>query len=113
MRTKSAFPLMVVVLFLDALHLLGGRPGPAQRQPPERRQANMLMLRFQDDLASERWAQALAYCSDRVRSNAANWPTPKQFFVETMPVEHVLAQDFGCWRCGTNFYGLFVTLSDH
>jgi len=72
----------------------------------------MLLLRFQDALAAERWGDALSLCSERLRASAAKWPAPKDFFTETMPIEHVLAQDFGCWSCGTNFYGLFVTLSE-
>lgn len=73
----------------------------------------MLMLRFQDALAEERWADALALCSDRVRTKAAGWPAPKDFFTDTMPIEHVLARSWGCWSCGTNFYGLFETISDY
>jgi len=109
MTTRSAF--VVTILLLAAFPISGGRPGPPQRHPPERRQANMLMLRFQDALAAERWQEALACCSERLRSSASAWPTPKDFFTDTMPIEHVLAQDFACWSCGTNFYGLFVTLS--
>jgi len=71
----------------------------------------MLMLRFQDALAAGQWQEALACCSERLRTNASLWPTPKDFFNDTLPIEHVLAQDFACWSCGTNFYGLFVTLS--
>jgi hypothetical protein len=71
----------------------------------------MLMLRFQDALAAERWQEALACCSERLKTSAAAWPTLKEFFNDTLPIEHVLAQDFACWSCGTNFYGLFVTLS--
>jgi hypothetical protein len=114
MRTKSIVTLVLIVVmtFPAALDVAGGRPGPPHRNPPERRQANMLMLRFQDALAAERWQDALSFCSDRVRGGAAKWPTPKDFFTETMPIEHVLAQDFACWSCGTNFYGLFVTLSE-
>jgi hypothetical protein len=114
MRTKSivTLVLIVVMIFPAALDVAGGRPGPPQRHPPERRQANMLMLRFQDALAAERWQEALSFCSDRVRGSAAKWPAPKDFFTETMPIEHVLAQDFACWSCGTNFYGMFVTLSE-
>ena len=29
-----------------------------------------------------------------------------------MPMEHVLAQDFGCWCCATNFYGLVLSISE-
>ena len=73
----------------------------------------MLMLRFQDAVAEDRWADALALCSDRVRAKAAGWNAPKDFFTDTMPIEHVLAHSWGCWSCGTNFYGLFATISDY
>jgi len=109
MRTQSAF--VITILFLATLPISAGRPGSPQRHPPERRQANLLMLRFQDALAAGGWQEALACCSERLRSSASAWPTPKDFFNDTMPIEHVLAQDFACWSCGTNFYGLFVTLS--
>ena len=116
MKIKSTIHLsslvVMVVIVAGALRLLGGHPGPARRLPAEQRQANMLMLRFQDALAAERWQEALGLCSDRVRASAAEFPTPKAFFSTTMPIENVLAERFGCWSCGTNFYGLFVTLSE-
>ena len=80
-------------------HCQGGKPLPPQRHPPERRQANMLMLRFQDALAEKRWSEALGFCSDRVRAKASEWPSPGTFFQETIPVERLLAQDFGCCYC--------------
>lgn len=103
---------LLEMLLLSALDVSGGKPGLPQRHPPGRRQANMLMLRFQDALASERWQEALALCSERLRTSAQKRPTAKDFFTETMPIELVLAQDFGCWSCATNFYGMFVTLSE-
>ena len=106
------FALVLTLLLLRPPDAPAGRPGPAHRQPPQYRQANMLLLRFQDALAEERWADALALCSDRVRSKAAGWPAPKDFFTDTMPIEHVLAYSWGCWSCGTNFYGMFATISD-
>jgi len=113
MKTPLTFSLVVAAtLLIMDLESLAGRPGPPHRHPPERRQANMLMLRFQDAVAAGRWDEALSFCSARVRARAAEWPTAKDFFTDTMPIEHVLAQDFGCWSCGTNFYGLFVTLSE-
>jgi hypothetical protein len=113
MKIPITFGLVIVAtILIAALDLSAGRPGPPQRHPPGRRQANMLMLRFQDALADGRWDEALSFCSARVRAKAAEWPTLKDFFTDTMPIEHVLAQDFGCWSCATNFYGLFVTLSE-
>jgi hypothetical protein len=115
MRTKSIvtlFLVFVVMIFSALLNAAGKGLGLPHRHPPERRQANMLMLRFQEALAAERWQEALSLCSGRVRGIAAKWPTPKDFFAETVPIEHVLPQDFACWSCGTNFYGLFVTLSE-
>lgn len=108
----SSFIVLVAILLAGVIELAAGRPRPPQRHPPERRQANMLFLRFQDALAAERWQEVLSFCSDRVRASAAKWPAPKDFFKETMPIEAVLEMDFGCWSCGTNFYGLFVTLSE-
>jgi hypothetical protein len=84
----------------------------------------MLFLRFQDTLAAEQWQEALSFCSDRVRAKAAEWPSPKAFFNETLPTELLLAQDFGYWTVRSdqtggfewtdkaNFYGLFVTLTE-
>jgi hypothetical protein len=103
----------IAVLSVSALHLLGGHPEwPPKRHSPDYRQANMLMLRFQDALAAEQWPEALAFCSDRVRAQAAGWPSPAAFFRDTMPVDFVLAQDFGCWYCATNFYGQVIDLTE-
>jgi hypothetical protein len=111
---RSLTVLAIAVLLSVGLRPAhAGKPGEPRRLPPEQRQANMVMLRFQDALASERWEEALALCSDRVRKKAADSPTPAQFFRDTMPIEHVLAQWWGCWSCGTSFYGMFVTLSEH
>jgi hypothetical protein len=113
MKIRITFLLVVIVTVLAGpIEISAGRPGPPQRHPPERRQANMLMLRFQDALAAGHWDEALSFCSARVRATAAEWRTPKDFFTDTTPLEHVLAQDFACWSCGTNFYGMFVTLSE-
>jgi hypothetical protein len=72
----------------------------------------MLFLRFQDSLAAEHWQEALALCSDRVQASAAQWQSPAAFFRDTMPVQNLLAQDFGCWSCASNFFGMFVPLSE-
>ena len=111
-HSRGLFVAFAILLLLTKLPVIGGRPGPPQRHPTERRQANMLMLRFQDALAAGRWQEALACCSQRLRNSASTWLSPKDFFVDTLPIEHVLAQDFACWSCGTNFYGMFVTLSE-
>ena len=71
------FALVLTLLLLRPPDAPAGRPGPAHRQPPQYRQANMLLLRFQDALAEERWADALALCSDRIRAKAAGWPAHK------------------------------------
>jgi hypothetical protein len=71
----------------------------------------MLFLRFQDALAGERWAEALGLCSERVRSKAAESSSTAAFFKDSVPIDLLLAQDFGCWSCSTNGYGLFVTVS--
>ena len=69
------------------------------------------MLRFQNALAAAKWTEALKFCSYRVQVEAAKWPTEAEFFRQTMPVEDVLAQSFGCWSCGEPTYGLFVNLT--
>lgn len=90
-----------------------GRPyWPPSPHSAAYRQANMFFLRFQDALASEHWNDALALCSDRVQSAAGQWPSPGDFFRDTMPVQHVLAKDFGCWSCGSNFFGMFANLTE-
>jgi hypothetical protein len=71
----------------------------------------MLFLRFQDALDGERWPEALSYCSDRVRAKSAEWPSLGTFFRETIPVDLLLARDFGPWHSAANFYGLFVDLT--
>jgi hypothetical protein len=86
----------------------GGHPLPPHRSSSGRRQANMVMLRFQDAIDGGRWSEALSYCSARVRGAAAKWPSVEAFFSETMPIEQVLSQDFGCWNCSEKFYGLVI-----
>jgi hypothetical protein len=102
---------MVTALAGGALHVYGGRPGPTKRLSPEHRQANMLMLRFQDALAEERWQDALSLCSDRIRAKAAEWPSLGAFFNETIPIEGLLAEKFGPWSLSSGAYGLFVPLT--
>lgn len=92
---------------------------PPHRHSPEHRQANMTMLRFQDALAADRWDEALSFCSSRLRAAAKEWPSTKEFFTNTMPIEHVLARDFGYWTMKSKkynaeetFFGMFVTLSE-
>jgi hypothetical protein len=75
------------------------------------RQANMLFLRFQDTLAAEQWPEALSLCSDRVRAKAAEWPSPGAFFKKTIPIDLLLAQDFGYWSSSAKFFGLLVPLT--
>src|SRR6185503_13059802 len=92
-----SIPLLIVtVLALHPPDAPAGRPGPWQRNSPGRRQANMVFLRFQDALASERWEEALTFCSERVRAKSAGWPSLKEFFDDTMPIEGVLSKDFHC-----------------
>jgi hypothetical protein len=112
-RTHSWSILAVTAALLcSSLDISAGKPGPPRRNSPERRQANMLFLRFQDALAAGRWEEALSYCSKRIKASAASSASPKQFFTDTMPIEHVLAKDFGCWAEGERFYGMFATLSE-
>ena len=117
MRTQLKVRLALLIAGLagcaGTLHLLGGHPiWPPPKHSAEYRQANMLFLRFQDALAAEQWQEALALCSDRVRAKAAEWPSPGAFFKETIPIDLLLAQDFGYWSARPNFYGLLVPLTE-
>jgi hypothetical protein len=71
----------------------------------------MTLLQFQNALAADRWDDALSLCSADVQNHAKAWPSAEKFFKDTMPIEHVLARDFGCWSCGDKFYGMFETIS--
>jgi hypothetical protein len=84
---------------------------PAHRQTQGRRDANLVLLQFQNALAADHWSDALSLCSADVQNHAKAWPTAEKFFKDTMPIEHVLARDFGCWSCGDKFYGMFETIS--
>jgi hypothetical protein len=93
--------------------VLGGHPmWPPPKHSAEYRKANMLFLRFQDALAAERWQDALSLCSDRVRAKATEWPSPGVFLKETIPIDLLLAKDFGYWSGSANFYGLLVPLTE-
>lgn len=125
MNVRLSYMTAVLALSAITLQLFGGHPPwPPRKHSAEYRQANMLFLRFQDALASERWQDALSFCSDRVRAKAAEWPSPKAFFNDTLPIQFVLAQDFGYWTLKpdqtgsydwtdkSNWYGLVVTLTE-
>jgi hypothetical protein len=106
--------LVTAALFASALVVPGGHPPwPPPKHTAEYRQANMVFLRFQEALAGGRWGEALGMCSDRVRRKAAEWPSAGEFVRETIPVEILLAQDFGYWTIrGSDFFGLLVPLSE-
>jgi hypothetical protein len=104
--------LLLVAFSLTAiLNTHAGGPMPAHRQTQGRRDANMALLQFQNALAADRWDDALLHCSADVQNHAKRWPKAEKFFKDTMPIEHVLARDFGCWICGDKFYGMFETIS--
>jgi hypothetical protein len=76
----------------------------------------MVMLRFQEALATARWEDALSHCSDRVRKGATKWPTEQEFFAKTLPLEKVLASHrFGYWSEShgkdSHSYGMFFRLT--
>src|SRR6185436_1453856 len=101
MRFNAGLSLLIALATMCAiaLRVFGGHPmWPPRKHSPEYRQASMLFLRFQDALAGERWEEALSLCSDRVRAKATEWPSPKAFLTETMPIDLLLAQDFGYWK---------------
>ena len=99
----------VLAVTLQSLH--AGHPEQSQKYPGEYRQAHQHMLLFQDALAKERWQDALVLCSDRVRAKAAESSSPETFFRETLPLDKILVQDFGCWSCGFNNYGQVINLT--
>jgi|ERR1043166_4032240 hypothetical protein len=97
----------------SAIDLLGGHPiWPPPKHTREYREANMLFLRFQDALERQRWTEALSYCSDRIRTRAAAAPSLEVFFRQSVPIDLLLAQDFGYWTVRSNFYGLLVPLTE-
>jgi hypothetical protein len=115
-RLKVRLCLLLVLALASAgiYQVLGGHPmWPPTKHSAEHRKANMLFLRFQDALAAEQWPDALSLCSDRVRATAARWPSPGAFFKETIPIDLLLAQDFGYWSGRAQFYGLLVPLTEH
>ncbi len=117
--------LVAVAITATALQAFGGHPmWPPRAHSAEYRQANMLFLRFQDALAAERWPEALALCSDRVRAKAAEWTSPETFLTNTVPKDLLLAQDFGFWTLrsdkpdgfdwtdSASFYALIIPLTE-
>jgi hypothetical protein len=112
-RTVSLVALLI--LSLNAPHAFGGRPIPYEH-PEIFRQANMVMLKFQEALVGERWEDALSHCSARVQKGAKQWPTEQEFFAKTLPLERVLASHrFGYWReshgKSSHSYGMFFDLT--
>lgn len=111
MTSRPVWLLLVAFSLSAVLSARAGQPMPAHRQPQGRRDANMTLLQFQNALAADRWDDALSLCSTDVQNHAKTWPSAEKFFKDTMPIEHVLARDFGCWSCGDKFYGMFETIS--
>lgn len=111
MTARPLWLLLVVFSLSGIFHSHAGKPLPAHRKPQGRRDANMVLLQFQNALAANRWNEALSLCSAEVQRHAKTWPSTEDFFKDTMPIEHVLARDFGCWSCGEKFYGMFETIS--
>jgi len=103
--------LLLLFSLIAAISAHAGHPMPPHRQSQGRRDANMTLLQFQNALAADRWEDALSLCSAEVQGQAKTWPSVESFFKDTMPLEHVLARDFSCWRCGEQFYGMFETTS--
>ena len=106
---------VLLVLSLSVPPAVAGYPQPYEH-PELFRQANMVMLKFQESLAAERWDEALSFCSGRVCKGAAKWATRKEFFVNTMPLDKVS----GSYRfafCGEqhggdlHIYKLFINLT--
>lgn len=113
MKMRLAFVAAIALAGFGAADAIGGHPmWPPCKHTAEYRQANMVFLRFQDALAAMRWDEALGMSSDRVRSSAAAWSSAEQFFQETVPVDLLLAQDFGYWMSADGFYGLLVPLTE-
>ncbi len=102
--------IVAIVNFVIATVISGG-PGKPQPLTSEQRSANAFFLRFQDMLASENWKGALGMCSDRVQAHATQWRELGEFFHQTIPINDLLAQSFGCWSCGTKAFGLVVNLT--
>ena len=98
LNVRLTFLVAAMMMPATTLQLFGGHPiWPPPKHSAEYRQANMLFLRFQEALAAERWEEALSLCSERVRARASEWPSPKAFFDDTVPIALLLAQDFGYW----------------
>ncbi|MEI6808728.1 MAG: hypothetical protein WCN95_08395 [bacterium] len=114
--TRVAIATIALQLVLAVPSAIAGGPQPCE-YPIEYRQANMILLKFQDALTTERWQEALLFCSDRVRKAAQGWPTPKEFFSKTLPLAKVVA-GVGCpyWQEQHNgafhSYGLLIRLTE-
>jgi len=119
MKTMWKCEMVVAVVVLAVLpyvpHAVAGRPLPYE-YPEHFRQANMVMLKFQEALAAKRWEEALSYCSDRVRDSAKRWATCREFFAATTPLERILKDyRFGFWqerhKKDSHYYGLAIPLT--
>lgn len=107
----------VALLWVLAVSIgIAGCPQPYEH-PIEYRQANMILLKFQDALTTERWQEALSFCSDRVRKAAQGWPSPQEFFSKTLPLAKVVTGvGFPYWQEQHNgafhSYGLLIRLTE-
>jgi hypothetical protein len=97
MRLAAAFVPILLILALHLPRAEAGRPMPYE-YPAVFREANMVMLKFQEALAAERWAKALAFCSEPVQRAAGQFPSPRAFLATTLPLREILAgHRLGYW----------------
>jgi hypothetical protein len=112
---NAALAPIVLILSLHAPRAEAGRPLPYE-YPAVFRQANLVMLKFQEALVAEHWDEALAFCSERVRQAAAASASSREFLSKSLPLPEVLASHrFGYWKEQHNgdqhLYGMFLELA--
>ena len=80
----------VAIIALGGL-MVGIRAWGQKGQPIESpREEREVMVQFQMALKEQRWDDALAWCSDRVRASAAVYASRQSFFLAVVPVEQIV-----------------------
>src|SRR5437867_10922613 len=81
----------IVALIALAGRMVGTHAWGQKNQPIESpREEREIMARFQKALQDQRWDDALALCSHRVRASAADYASKQIFFRAVVPVEQIV-----------------------
>ncbi|OQA00299.1 MAG: hypothetical protein BWY69_01779 [Planctomycetes bacterium ADurb.Bin401] len=90
------FKILAAVLFFSAVICFGinDSNNPKKRTRIELpSDADKMFIEFQNAIRDCKWAAAMEYCSEKVKSKAANYNSIEKFFDDVVPVEKIAEMD--------------------